>query len=186
MVSQWDNCVGGLMSGSGQWGPQEKHMTCWEYVGRQYFEHTSMLPVGGHWVTKPSSHLHPAASVGRAVHSPLTCRPRTKWELNKTDCVGISSSRKQFHQCQPFLLAVSYYLLSLVCMIYWYYFWFLYGLFIELLVSSGFRSWFTQYKQIKEAICCFPTLYLSCSWDCFYIQVYSNIFWFFSEQKSLV
>lgn len=27
--------------------PRE-HVACWEYTGRHYFEHTSMLPVGGH------------------------------------------------------------------------------------------------------------------------------------------
>ena len=88
-----------------------EHVACWEYIGRQYFEHTSTLPVGGHWVTKPSSHLHPASSVEGAVHSPLACRPRTKWKLHKTDSIGISSSRTQ-HQPQQFLLAVSCYLLA--------------------------------------------------------------------------
>lgn len=54
--------------------------------------------------------------------------------------------------------------------------WFLYGLFTELLVSTGLHSWFTWYKQLKEAICCFPASYSSGSWVCFYIQAHSHIY----------
>lgn len=163
-----------------------EHVACWEYPGRQDFEHTSMLPVGGCWVTKLSSHLHPASSLEGSVHSPHACRPQTKWDLHKTDSVGISSSRTQFHQPQRLLMAVSWYILTpwyvwLIDIIFDFYMEYL-----ELLVSRVFHSWFTQYKQMKEAMCCFPTSYSSCSWDYFYIQAYSRNFWFFREQRSPV
>lgn len=44
------------------WG---EHVTCWPCAGRQFFAHTPMLRVGGHWVTKPSSQMHPASFCGR-------------------------------------------------------------------------------------------------------------------------
>lgn len=98
------------------WGD---HVTCcWQCVGRQYFAHIPMLPVGRHLVTKPSSQM--LLSLAGSVYSPLTCRPWTKWELHKTDRTDKTSSRTQFLQPPQFQLAVSCYLLLYTKLIYFW------------------------------------------------------------------
>lgn len=186
----WSHCemvvLGGWCQAQGNKGPKGARGLLGIYWKALFWTH---IHAACRWTLEwpnPPLTSSPASSLEGSVHSAHACRPQTKWDLHKTDSVGISSSRTQFHQPQRLLLAVSWYLLTpgyvwLIDIIFDFYMEYL-----ELLASTGFHSWFTWYKQMKEAMRCFPTSYSSCSWDCFYIQAYSCIFWFFREQRSPV
>lgn len=160
------------------WG---EHVTCWQCAGRQYFAHTSMLPVGGHWVTKPSSQM--LLSVEGSVYSLFTCRLRTKWELHKTDRTEKTSNRTQFQQ--PPSISTGCIMLSTPTHKIDIFLTFLYESLIDLLLSLGFH-FCSNAKANEGKDVLFTNIIFIMVLGCFYIWEYSCVFWFFSGHRGQV
>lgn len=105
-----------------------EHVASWEYLGRQYFVHTSILPADGCCVSKSSHDLHPDASVEGAVYSFPTRGLLAKRELNKTESRYILYQDKILPTPTTSTGCIMLSTQPLLNTMYLYYFWLLYQL----------------------------------------------------------
>lgn len=125
------------------WGD---HVTCcWQCVGRQYFAHIPMLPVGGHLVTKPSSQM--LLSVEGSVYSPLTCN--LEQSGNCTKLIGQIKPLAGHNSTNPLSFNWLYHVIYSHTQN-----WYIFEIFIwvidRYLIKLKVSFMFTCYKQMKE------------------------------------